>query len=310
MVAPTRRSISLPIILSSVAVALSLALLVGWTLVIVQHMSELETTFAGNVWLLVGGIVSFITIITVLVMFTVFLVREIREVRRQTSFIDSVTHELKTPLASLRLAAETMARPELAPERREQLRMMMLDDVSRLVALVDGILEASRILGGKEARERGEVELLPMAEQVTHDMVARHRIDRECVRLELDPQVVLSIDPTGLRMVLSNLVDNAIKYSPGRPDVVIRGEPAGSHYQIDVRDQGIGIDRRDLKRIFQRFYRVPVEEVRSQHGTGLGLFVVEALVQAMGGKIEALSEGQGRGTTMRVRLPMERATEH
>jgi signal transduction histidine kinase len=310
MVAPTRRSISLPIILSSVAVALSLALLVGWTLVIVQHMSELETTFAGNLWLLVGGIVSFITIITVLVMFTVFLVREIREVRRQTSFIDSVTHELKTPLASLRLAAETMARPELAPERREQLRMMMLDDVSRLVALVDGILEASRILGGKEARERGEVELLPMAEQVTHDMIVRHRIDPECVRLELDPQVVLSVDPTGLRMVLSNLVDNAIKYSPGRAEVVIHGQAAGSHYQIDVRDQGIGIDRRDLKRIFQRFYRVPVEEVRSQHGTGLGLFVVEALVQAMGGRIEALSEGQGRGTTMRVRLPMERATEH
>jgi signal transduction histidine kinase len=310
MVAPTRRSISLPIILSSVAVALSLALLVGWTLVIVQHMSQLESTFGGNVWLLVGGIVSFITIITVLVMFTVFLVREIREVRRQTSFIDSVTHELKTPLASLRLAAETLARPELAPERREQLRMMMLDDVSRLVALVDGILEASRILGGKEARERGEVELLPMAEQITHDMIARHRVARECVVLQLDPQVVLSVDPTGLRTVLSNLVDNAIKYSPAPPEVVIHGEPAGGHYQIDVRDRGIGIERRDLKRIFQRFYRVPVEEVRSQHGTGLGLFVVEALVEAMGGRIEALSDGPGQGTTMRVRLPMERATEH
>jgi signal transduction histidine kinase len=310
MVAPTRRSISLPIILSSVAVALSLALLVGWTLVIARHMSQLESTFDGNVWLLVGGIVSFVTIITVLVMFTVFLVREIREVRRQTSFIDSVTHELKTPLASLRLAAETMARPELAPERREQLRMMMLDDVSRLVALVDGILEASRILGGREARERGEVELLPMAEQVTHEMITRHRIERDCIRLELDPQVVLSVDPTGLRTVLSNLLDNAIKYSVDAPHVTIHGEPAGSHYQIEVRDRGIGIERRDLKRIFQRFYRVPVEEVRSRHGTGLGLFVVEALVQAMGGRIEALSEGPGQGTTMRVRLPMERATEH
>jgi signal transduction histidine kinase len=310
MVAPTRRSISLPITLSAVAVALALALLVGWTLVIVQHMSQIETTVTGNIWLLAGGIVSFITIITVLVMFTVFLVREIREVRRQTSFIDSVTHELKTPLASLRLAAETMARPELAADRREQLRMMMLDDVSRLVALVDGILEASRILGGKEARERGEVELLPMAEQVSHEMITRHRVERECVRLELDPQVVLSVDPTGLRTVLSNLVDNAIKYSPGRPEVVIHGQPAGTHYQIEVRDRGIGIDRGDLKRIFQRFYRVPTEAVRSRHGTGLGLFVVQALVEAMDGKIEALSEGPGHGTIMRVRLPMERATEH
>ncbi len=308
MVAPARRSISLPIILSSVAVALSLGLLFGWMLVIAKYMSEVGTTFASNAWLLFGGI-SFVTIITVLVMFTVFLVREISEVRRQTSFIDSVTHELKTPLASLRLAAETMARPELPPDRHEQLRKMMLEDVSRLVALVDGILEASRILGGEETGERGEVELLPMAEHVAHDMVHRHGIDRECVRLELDAQVVLSVDPGALRTVLSNLIDNAIKYSPGRPELVIRGTPVGGHYQIDVHDQGIGIERRDIKRIFQRFYRVPIEAVRSRHGTGLGLFVVQALVQGMGGRIEALSEGAGRGTTMRVRLPMERASE-
>ena len=97
---------------------------------------------------------------------------------------------------------------------------------------------------------------------------------------------------------------------PEPPEIVIQGQVIGSYYQIDVRDRGIGIDRRDLKRIFQRFYRVPTEAVRSRHGTGLGLFVVEALVQAMGGKIEALSEGPGKGTTMRVRLPMERKTDH
>lgn len=311
MVAPTRRSISLPIILASVATALALALLVGWTLVIAQYMTEIESTFGGNIWLLVGGILSIIVIITVLLMFTVFLVREIREVRRQTGFIDSVTHELKTPLASLRLAAETLARPELAPERREQLRMMMLDDVSRLVALVDGILEASRILGGgDDARDRGEVELLPLAEQVAHELIGRHRIPRESIRIELDPQVVLSVDPTGLRTVLSNLIDNAIKYSGSAPEIVVRGRSVGPHFRLEVVDKGIGIERRELKRIFQRFYRVADEEVRSRHGTGLGLFVVEALVQTMGGKVEARSDGVGKGTTMRVRLPMERTTEH
>lgn len=312
MVAPTRRSISLPIILSSVATALALAMLVGWTLVIARYMQEVKTTFGGNVWLLVGGIVSLVTIITVLVMFTVFLVREIREVRRQTGFIDSVTHELKTPLASLRLAAETMARPELAPERREQLRMMMLEDVSRLVALVDGILEASRILGGNsdEARDRSEVELLPLAEQIAHELRQRHRIAAECIVIELDPQTVLSVDPTAMRTVLSNLIDNAIKYSGQRPPAIrVCGRAAGEVYVLEVVDRGIGIERRELKRIFQRFYRVPVEEVRTQHGTGLGLFVVEALVQTMGGKIEAQSEGLGQGTTMRVRLPLDRKTE-
>jgi signal transduction histidine kinase len=311
MVAPTRRSISLPIILSSVATALALAMLVGWTLVIARYMQEVKTTFGGNVWLLVGGIVSLVTIITVLVMFTVFLVREIREVRRQTGFIDSVTHELKTPLASLRLAAETMARPELAPERREQLRMMMLEDVSRLVALVDGILEASRILGGgDDARDRSEVELLPLAEQIAQELRQRHRIAAECIRIELDAQTVLSVDPTAMRTVLSNLIDNAIKYSgEGPPDIHVGGRPAGDMFILEVVDRGIGIEKRELKRIFQRFYRVPIEQVRTQHGTGLGLFVVEALVQTMGGKIEAFSEGQGHGTTMRVRLPLDRETE-
>src|SRR5690606_8448994 len=124
MVAPKRRSISLPIVLSSVAVALTITLLVGWTLVIAQNMDVLRDTFVGNVGLLVGGIISFVMIITVLVMFTVFLIREISEVRRQTSFIDSVTHERKTPLAPLRLAAETLSRPALAADRREQLRAM------------------------------------------------------------------------------------------------------------------------------------------------------------------------------------------
>jgi signal transduction histidine kinase len=129
--AAKQRSISLPIILSSVAVVLTITLLLVWILVIAQNVELLQATFLGNIGLLAGGIVSFLAIISVLVLFTVFLVREITEVRRQTSFIDSVTHELKTPLASLKLAAETLARPELAADRREQLRVMMLQDVSR-----------------------------------------------------------------------------------------------------------------------------------------------------------------------------------
>lgn len=306
MVTPKRRSISLPITLSSVAVALTITLLVGWTLVIAQNMDVLRDTFVGNVGLLVGGIISFVMIITVLVMFTVFLVREIVEVRRQTSFIDSVTHELKTPLASLRLAAETLARPELAPDRREQLRVMMLQDVSRLVSLVDGILDASRLLGGRrEAGGLGEVALGELVHSVVAEVTRRHHVDEACVTIEIDEQLVLLVDPTALRTIVSNLVDNAIKYSEAPPEIrVCAGRSDDNRsIQLEVSDRGIGISKGDLKRIFQRFYRVPEEAVRSRHGTGLGLFVVAALVKSVGGRIDASSAGVGEGTTIRVLFP-------
>ena len=310
MVAPKRRSISLPITLSSVAVALTITLLVGWTLVIARNMDVLRESVVGNISLLVGGIVSFIMIITVLVMFTVFLVREISEVRRQTSFIDSVTHELKTPLASLKLAAETLARPELPSDRREQLRVMMLQDVQRLVSLVDGILDASRLLGGRrEAGDLGEVELGELVDGVVAEVVRRHHVDPECIQVEIPNDLFVVVDPTAMRTVVSNLIDNAIKYSDAPPhvDVSAGRSEDGKSIELRVRDQGIGIAKGDLKRIFQRFYRVPEEAVRARHGTGLGLFVVAALVKGLGGKIEAQSAGVGTGTTIRVTLPVRKA---
>jgi signal transduction histidine kinase len=303
--AAKQRSISIPIILSSVAVALTITLLLVWILVIAQNVEQLQATFLGNIGLLVGGIISFLAIISVLVLFTVFLVREITEVRRQTSFIDSVTHELKTPLASLKLAAETLARPELAADRREQLRVMMLQDVSRLVNLVDGILDANRLLGDREAGDLGEVVLADMIEQVAIETIRRHHVGMEVFEFVCQDDVVVIIDPTALRTIISNLIDNAIKYSDGVPAIRIEGIRDRELGQVHIRviDRGIGIDKGDLKRIFQRFYRVPEEAVRSRHGTGLGLFVVAGFVKALGGKIEAISAGVGHGTTIHVQLP-------
>ncbi|MCA9680585.1 MAG: HAMP domain-containing histidine kinase [Myxococcales bacterium] len=300
-----RRSIGLPIILSSVAVAMAIFLLTGWIIVMATNVESVKNTFGGNTWVMITGIISFATIIAVLVLFTVFLIREIGEVRRQIGFIDSVTHELKTPLASLRLAAETLARPELAADRREQLRQMMLDDVSRLADLVDGVLDASRLDGGKEPGDFDEVALSGLVADIVKQLSTRHHMESGCIELELEDELSLYVDPHALRTVLTNLVDNAIKYSEGRPEITIRARrrPADKQVEIAVSDRGIGIGKADLKRIFERFYRVPEEAVRSRHGTGLGLFVVSALVKGMGGKVEASSPGTGSGTTIRVLLP-------
>ena len=125
------------------------------------------------------------------------------------------------------------------------------------------------------------------------------------MKLDIADQLVLIVDMTALRTIVSNLIDNAIKYSDPPPDIRVSAHRTddGRYIQLDVGDRGIGIDKKDLKRIFQRFYRAPEEAVRARHGTGLGLFVVAALVKGIGGKIDASSAGLGQGTTIRVLFP-------
>ena len=304
MARPRRRSVSTPIILSVVSVGLSIALLVGWTLVIVQNI-ELTKEITGNTWLMVGGILSITVIMTVLVLFTVFLVREIREVRRRDSFIDSVTHELKSPLASLQLALETMVRPGLPDDRREELRGMMLDDVARLAALIDGILDANRVEHGRLAMARDEVDLRELVGESVDALSRRHKLTDGAIAVEVASGLDMLTDETVLRTVVDNLVDNAIKYSDAPREIRVRASLDGEReVLLEVEDRGIGIPKRDLKRIFERFYRAPEEAVRQRHGTGLGLFLVQALVRSLGGRVEAQSEGAGQGTTMRVALPL------
>jgi signal transduction histidine kinase len=304
-VARITRSISLPIILSSAAVALSIALLVGWIFLVVRN-EELAADIRGNGWLLVMGIGSLVVIMTVLVLFTVFLVREIREVRRQTSFIDSVTHELKSPLAALKLCLETLARPDLPPAHLERLRQMMLDDVERLTAFIDRVLTATRLAG--EVRPSQNLTDLPLGEfarRCAAGVARRARVADDVVRVEIPPDLTITTDEVALSTVLENLIDNAIKYSGPTLDVVVTAEPAPKgQVALEVRDSGIGIPHKDLRRVFERFYRVPDEAVRERRGTGLGLYVVSALVRFLGGRVEARSAGPGQGTTIRLLLPV------
>lgn len=294
------RSISGPIILSSFAVALTAALLVGWVYVLVKNQ---QVVGGASTWLLVVGIISFVAIMTVLVLFSVFLAREILEVRRQTTFIDSVTHELRSPLASLRLCLETMERRQLPADKLEQLRGMMVGDVERLSAFVDDILEASRIELGLGASDIADFPLLELAEGAAHDATRRHERALDVIKLEIPDDLIVRADRAAMRVVLINLMDNAVKYSDDPVDVRVTAELlAKGDLCIEVIDRGIGIPRRSLARIFDRFYRVQDEPTRKRRGTGLGLFVVSSLVRRMRGKLQAFSEGEGHGTTMQILL--------
>lgn len=298
----TLPSISVPIVLASVAVPLAIALLVGWTITYAQNVARGDAT-AQSVWLLVLGSVAFIAILSVLVMFAVFLVREILEVRRQNSFIDSVTHELKSPLASIKLGLQTMGRPGVDAHKREVLRTMMLDDVGRLSAFIDDVLQASRLSHDRVGLALSDVNLSELVEECVASVSSRHHLPCGAIRVDVDPTLTAYTDRAALVVVLRNLLDNAVKYSDAEVDVAVSAKNGDRGVLIEVRDRGIGIPPAELKRVFHRFYRVDSESVRARRGTGLGLFVVSALVRSLGGRVEAKSDGPGRGTTMRVRLP-------
>lgn len=302
------RSISLPIVLSSVAVTLTVALVIGWTLLIVRNKT-LADDIVANTWLLGVGIGALIVIMTVLVLFSVFLVRQIVEVRRQTSFIDSVTHELKSPLAALKLCLETLGRPDLPEPQYERLRHMMLDDVERLGGFIDRVLAATRLPAERSSHPLQEVRLAALARRCIAVVTRRAHQPEEVVRVDIPPDLVVVSDEVALAAVLENLIDNAVKYSQHNVEVEISARPGGkAEVVIEVRDRGIGIPRAQLRRVFDRFYRVPDEDVRSRRGTGLGLYVVSALVRSLGGKVEAFSAGAGQGATMRVTLPVHPRT--
>jgi len=300
-----RSSISIPITLGAITVLLSIALLVGWSFLLGQKITR-SADVAGDVWLLVLGALSFVLIIVVLVLFVISLARGIIEVRKQDTFIDSVTHELKSPLASLQLCLETLGREGLEGDAREKLRRMMFEDVDRLRAFIDDVLEANRLSYARPGMlNLSDVSLAQLVEQCAASVRARHKLEPHEVLVDVDPDLIVSTDRAALEIVVKNLIDNAVKYSerPARVEVVARRE-SNQTVRFEVSDNGIGIDRKDLKRVFHRFYRVEDQEVRERRGTGLGLFVVWALVKQLGGKVQAFSEGRGQGTTMRVELPV------
>lgn len=297
-------SISGPIIYGSTSVVLTVALLVGWIYVILKNYELTQGWIDGNLWLLVGGIASLIAIMTVLIIFSVFLARQILENRRQSTFVDSVTHELRSPLASLRLGLETMGRYGLSEEQLEQIRSRMLNDVERLSAFIDDILVATRIEHGRGMIGVGSVNLHDLCSRSAQAAARRHEVAPDRIEIDIAPDLEISSDATALEVIVKNLLDNAVKYSTDPVDVRVRAvRLSNGHVQLDVTDHGVGIPRHQLHRVFDRFYRVEDESVRARRGTGLGLYVVRALVVNLRGKLTAQSAGLGKGTRMTVVLP-------
>jgi len=302
------RSISVPIVLSSIAVLLTLAVLIGWIFIIRENLS-LTRDFWGHRGILVAGILSLALVMCVLVLFSVSLVREILEGRRQQMFIDSVTHELKSPLASIRLCLDTLDRDGVSQAQQEKLRRMMRTDTERLMLFVDDILQASRIAHRLRSQTWMMVDVPQVIRTCIDSVRRRYELPAEAFSIDAPETLETCTDPTALEIILKNVIDNAVKYSSGPPRVEVTVEVRDTgHLLITVRDHGIGVERRQLRRIFRRFHRAPDPEVNERSGSGLGLYVVQRLARNLGGRVRADSDGPGRGTSMYVRLPRVAST--
>jgi len=253
------------------------------------------------------GFIFFCAIAAGIILNTIFLVREVRRNEQHDSFINAVTHELKTPIASIRLYLETLQSREVEDQRRREFYRLMLSDTDRLLNTVEQVLRAGQAGQRSTRLQRTQLEFSDLVQECIELARTRHHLTAEAVRYETagnngNGTLVLG-NADELRTAVGNLLDNAIKYSSGTIDVAVRLETGEKNLVLQVRDQGVGIAEKELKQIFKRFYRVTNRSLAQVKGTGLGLFIVRSIARKHGGKVYAQSLGEGHGTTVTLELP-------
>lgn len=227
-------------------------------------------------------------------------VREHRMQQQQRNFMLAVTHELKSPLASIKLYLQTMLKRDLSREQQQQFIQNSLKDIERLDDLVENVLIATKLEGNRPTFPKEEVNLTELIDAV----VSRLQINActaQTIRTELAPGVVIKADRFALSNVVSNLIENAIKYSPKDANIMVTLAPADAAGRIrfSVADQGEGIDNAEKKRIFNKFYRVGNEQTRKTKGTGLGLYIVKTVLEKHNAQIR-VRDNQPSGSIFEV----------
>lgn len=292
-----RKSIALSIALGACLVGLAVTLNISW--IVLNWQTGV---------MLIFGVLLFALIITGVVLNTVFLVREVRRNEQQDRFINAVTHELKTPVASMRLYLETLQTRQIDEEKRKEFYQVMLADNQRLLRTIDQVLHAGRIGATRGHASRSRIDLREMVQECLAAARLHHHLPPESLdykeSVASESQASVFGDPEELKTAVSNLIDNAIKYSESQVRVLVEvAVTDAKHVAIRVRDQGVGIPPAELKRIFKRFYRIPGTVARRVNGTGLGLFIVRSVAKRHGGHVFAESAGAGQGSTITLQLP-------
>jgi len=273
----------------------------------------LTSSFIAYTWqtglLLLLGVVSFVVLVGGLAINTAFLIREIRKSEQHDAFIHAVTHELKTPLASIKLYLQTLRQRQLSHEKQHEVIDTMLDDSDRLQQTIDQILLAGKTGDARRVENPKDVDLSDVVGECVALAGKRHHLLGGQVRIVggiPDRAFMVKGDRDELVAAVTNLVDNAIKYSGDSVRVAVEVVRTGARrVGISVRDQGIGITSQELKRVFRRFYRLPAALQSRVRGTGLGLSIVLAVARRHGGRAYAESRGADQGSTFTLELPLK-----
>lgn len=289
------KTIAFFITLGACLVGLAIALNVSWIILSWRKVVPL-----------VLGIVVFCVIIAGVVLNTIFLVREVRRNEQQDSFLNAVTHELKTPITSIRLYLQTLERRSIDETQRRDFYRIMLEDTDRLLGTVEQVLKAGEVRNSAARKNWREVDLSAMVKDSLELARLRHGLALNALNFgkEPIPDITVMGNPEELRTAIANVVENAVKYSGSEPEIVVDLiTPDIDNVEVRVHDNGIGIPRTEIKRIFKRFYRVRNRATEQVKGTGLGLFIVRSIARRHGGEALAESEGEGRGSTFTLRFP-------
>ena len=290
----SRRSIKLPITLAVVMISLLVALTVGWIVLNIWQASYAMLTI---------GAVSFLLILVGVVVYLTLSIKAINITRRQSNFIDSVTHELKSPIASLKLYLQTLSRRNVSEAERFEFYKLMLEDVDRLDSLINHVLDAARLERGGAAAEAVDIELDQLLRRCGESVCARYRQPESCLHFDLHPCVVHG-NYVDMELIFNNLLDNAFKYGGDPNEVHVQlAELYNGRVVVRISDNGDGIPIRQRQKIFGRFVRLGAELERERPGTGLGLYIVRTLVQRFGGRIRVRGRDKAKGTTFEVTLP-------
>ncbi len=300
-----RRSLSLPILLAIVMIVLLVVLTVGWVLLAV--FGALQSTHSGIYWALLSIGTTFILLLLVgVVLYLILSIKAINLTRRQSNFIDSVTHELKSPIASMKLYLQTLHRHQVSQQVQADFYRFMLEDVERLDHLINQMLDAGRLEAERSPDENEEIPLAELLRDCAASVCLSYRVPQEVVEFDLLPAAVVArrID---LQVAFRNLIDNAVKYAGTPPRVQVTMSVV-SNGQVFVRiaDNGRGIPHNLRRRIFGRFVRLGLELERDKPGTGLGLYIARTLVRRYRGQIRVRDPKTGPGTVFEVQLPGKR----
>lgn len=296
VVAGRHKSVAFFISLGAGLIFIILLLYIGW--VLLKWHTGILVFF---------GVLLLAVVISGVVLNTIFLVREIRRNAQHDAFINAVTHELKTPVASIRLYLETLMTRSVDEEKRSEFYQIMLDDSERLLSTIEQVLRTGRMGPSTRTLNVSSIDLSELVQECLDLARKLHKLQPESLQYSPGPAVEIQGDVEEVRAAVLNLIDNAVKYSGADVHVTVETAKVDDQFiAVRVKDRGVGIPKTELKRIFKRFYRIPGPVSVRAKGTGLGLYIVRSVAKRHRGQAWAESEGPGHGSTFVLQLPLSR----